>query len=186
MEAMGAEMAVAANRACRLAHLIRTGIYDHAVVDHPQYGRVFAFEVDGYGRRLLMDDANVPSLLASPYLGFVDTRDTVYQNTRQMALSADNPWHFNGPQIAGVGSPHTGFLRVWPMAVAVRAITSTNRTGVHDAIRMLTSTTAGLGLMHESVSTADPATFTRPWFAWCNGVVAELIIDTVQRFPGLL
>ncbi|KAJ2775086.1 hypothetical protein IWQ57_000546 [Coemansia nantahalensis] len=182
----GSGFASVAARALRLARAIRAGISEHAIVDHPRHGRVYAFEVDGYGGRVMMDDANVPSLLALPYLGFVDAGDPVYQNTRRMVLSEDNPWHFAGSRIQGVGSPHTGFLRVWPMAVAVRAITSSDPAEIRAAVQMLAGTTAGLGLMHESVSAADPAVFTRPWFAWCNGVAAELIIDTVSRFPGLL
>ncbi|KAJ2714270.1 hypothetical protein H4R19_001818 [Coemansia spiralis] len=186
LQALGHGTAPGAERALVLARAIRAGISEHAIVDHPRHGRVFAFEVDGYGGRMLMDDANVPSLLALPYLGYVDASDTVYQNTRRMVLSGDNPWHFGGSQIQGVGSPHTGFLRVWPMAIAMRALTSSDRAEIQAAVQMLARTTAGLGLMHESVSTTDPAVYSRPWFAWCNGIVAELIIYTVQRFPGLL
>ncbi|KAJ2781179.1 hypothetical protein H4R18_003049 [Coemansia javaensis] len=187
MEALGGELAAAgAARARALARDIRAGIYAHAVAEHPRHGRVFAFEVDGYGGRVLMDDANVPSLLALPYLGFVDQADDVYQNTRRMVLSEDNPWYFSGPHAEGVGSPHTGFLSVWPMAVAVRALTSSDRQEIQDAIRMLARTTAGLGLAHESVSASQPAVYTRPWFAWCNGVVGELIMRAVERFPGII
>ena len=41
---------------------------EHAIVTHPVYGEVFAYEADGFGNHTLMDDANVPSLLALPYL----------------------------------------------------------------------------------------------------------------------
>ncbi|KAJ2386181.1 hypothetical protein GGI05_004465 [Coemansia sp. RSA 2603] len=103
-----------------------------------------------------------------------------------MMLSTDNPWFFNGLQITGIGSPHTGFRRVWPMSIAVAALTSDNKDEVVEAIAILTRTTAGLGLMHESVDVDDPTVFTRPWFAWCNGLVSELIINTLRRFPGAL
>ncbi|KAJ2808765.1 hypothetical protein H4R20_000656 [Coemansia guatemalensis] len=173
-------------RARRLATDIRKGIAKHAVVEHPQHGPVYAYEVDGFGGQLVMDDANVPSLLALPLLGFVEASDAVYQNTRRLVLSDDNPWHFAGTRLQGVGSPHTGFLRTWPMAVAVRALTSNSRQEVRNAIVMLTESTGGLGLVHESVSVDDPAHYSRPWFAWCNGVVAELLVDSIRRFPGII
>ncbi|KAI7822745.1 DUF1237 domain-containing protein [Kickxella alabastrina] len=170
----------------RLANEIRRGIMDHATVEHPQYGRVFAFEVDGYGGRLVMDDANVPSLLSLPYLGFVSRNNSVYVNTRRLVLSTDNPWYFEGDALSGVGSPHTGFRRAWPMAVAVAGLTSDSRMEVAAALDMLVASTAGLGLMHESVDVSDPTKYSRPWFAWCNGVVSELIMYAVDRFPGLI
>ncbi|KAJ2819891.1 hypothetical protein GGI24_004650 [Coemansia furcata] len=108
-----------------------------------------------------------------------------------MVLSLDNPWYFsNGASgsLSGIGSPHTGFRRVWPMSVAIQALTSDNQQEIVNAVRMLAASTAGLGLMHESVDidSADGKSFTRPWFAWCNGVVSELITHAVAEYPGLL
>ncbi|KAJ1802426.1 hypothetical protein LPJ56_007205, partial [Coemansia sp. RSA 2599] len=161
-------------KAQQLAGEIRRGIMEHAVYQHAKYGPVFVYETDGYGGQLVMDDANVPSLLSLPYLGFVPANHSVYLNTRRMVLSEDNPWYFSGNRLSGVGSPHTGFRRVWPMAVAVQALTSGRREDMVGAVRALAATTAGLGLMHESVDADDPAVFSRPWFAWCNGVFSEL------------
>ena len=54
---------------CRsLAEEIRDGIETYGVYDHPRYGRIYAYETDGFGNYNLMDDANSPSLLAIPYL----------------------------------------------------------------------------------------------------------------------
>ncbi|KAJ2867526.1 hypothetical protein GGH94_000811 [Coemansia aciculifera] len=150
-----------------LAEDITRGIYEFGTAEHPKYGQVFAYEVDGYGSRLLMDDANVPSLLALPYLGFVNATDPIYQNTRRMLLSPDNPWYFsNGTSglLSGIGSPHTGFRKVWPMSVAIQALTSDDQQEIVDAVRMLTAATAGLGLMHESVDIdyANGNSFTHP------------------------
>ncbi|KAJ2896726.1 hypothetical protein IWW38_001940 [Coemansia aciculifera] len=180
-----------AQTARQLAGEITHGIYEYGTAEHPTFGRVFAYEVDGYGSRLLMDDANVPSLLALPYLGFVNSTDPIYQNTRRLVLSPDNPWYFSNGMaglLAGVGSPHTGFRRVWPMSVAIQALTSSDRQEIVDSVRMLAASTGGLGLLHESVhvDSENGTDFTRPWFAWCNGVVSELITRVVVEYPGLL
>ncbi|KAJ2811375.1 hypothetical protein FBU31_007792 [Coemansia sp. 'formosensis'] len=183
--------AAIASHSRHLADEITRGIYEFGTVEHPKYGKVFAYEVDGYGSHLLMDDANVPSLLALPYLGFINATHPIYQNTCRMVLSLDNPWYFsNGTSgsLSGIGSPHTGFRRVWPMSVAIQALTSDNQQEIVNAIHMLAASTAGLGLMHESVDidSADGKYFTHPWFAWCNGVVSELIMHIVAQYPGLL
>ncbi|KAJ2813251.1 hypothetical protein H4S07_000834 [Coemansia furcata] len=183
--------AAIASRSRNLADEITRGIYAFGTVEHPKYGKVFAYEVDGYGSHLLMDDANVPSLLSLPYLGFVNATDSIYQNTRHMILSLDNPWYFsNGTSgsLSGIGSPHTGFRRAWPMSVAIQALTSDDKQDIVNAVRLLAASTAGLGLMHESINidSVDGKSFTRPWFAWCNGVVSELITHIVAQYPGLL
>ncbi len=51
---------------------VETALKEYATYNHPKYGTIYAFEVDGFGNHLLMDDANVPSLLAMPYLGDVE------------------------------------------------------------------------------------------------------------------
>ena len=38
-----------------------------------------------------MDDANVPSLLAMPYMGYCSVRGPAYQATRAFILSAKTP-----------------------------------------------------------------------------------------------
>ncbi|KAJ2062358.1 hypothetical protein GGI17_002476 [Coemansia sp. S146] len=180
-----------ASRSRRLAEDITRGIYEFGTAEHPKYGQVFAYEVDRYGSRLLMDNANVPSLLALPYLGFVSVTDPIYQNTRRMLLSPDNPWYFSNSTLcflSGIGSPHTGFCKVWPMSVAIQALISDDQQEIVDDVRMFTASTSGLGLMHGSVDidSANGNLFTRSWFAWCSGVVSELITRVVSEHPGLL
>ncbi|KAJ2459797.1 hypothetical protein GGF42_001245 [Coemansia sp. RSA 2424] len=170
-----------------MANEIRRGVLQYGTTTHPKYGHVFAYETDGYGSALVMDDANGPALLSLPYLGFVSTSDVIYQNTRKMILSPDdNPWYFSGTYIQGIGSPHTGFLKVWPMAIIMRGLTSTNRTEVKECLDQLKATTSGLGLMHESVNVNKPADYTRSWFAWCNSLASQLVFDALKRFPGII
>lgn len=87
---------------------LEQAVWNHGVVNHAKYGDVFAFEVDGYGSRLLMDDANIPSLLSLPLLGFVDQNNTTYKNTRKMILEkSGNPYYLVGSALKGIGGPHS-------------------------------------------------------------------------------
>ena len=165
-------------RECRtLADEVAGALEEYAVVEHPKYGKIYAYEVDGFGSAILMDDANVPSLLAMPYLGCVSANDPVWQNTRRFVLSTDNPCYFEGTALKGVGGPHVGLGWVWPMSIIMQAFTSSDDAEIRDCIRTLISTDAGTGFMHEAVWKDDPAKFTRSWFAWANTLFGELILD---------
>jgi hypothetical protein len=133
-----------------------------------------------------MDDSNVPSLLALPYLGCIDVNDPVYQNTRKFLFSNDHCWYFNGKAASGIGSPHTLKDMIWPMTIIMQAITSTNVEEIRECLRLLKSTHAGTGFMHESFHKDDPAVFTRKWFAWANTLFGELIIKIHAEHPELL
>ena len=148
----------------------------YAVYNHPEFGPVYAYEVDGFGNHNLMDDANVPSLLAMAYLGDVDASDPIYQNTRRMVWSDSNPYYFSGNAGQGIGGPHIGYDMVWPMSIMMKAFTSTDDTEIRQCIEMLMRTDAGTGLMHESFNKDDANNYTRPWFAWQNTLFGELII----------
>lgn len=169
-------------RECRtLADEVAGALEEYAVVEHPKYGKIYAYEVDGFGSAILMDDANVPSLLAMPYLGCVSANDPVWQNTRRFVLSTDNPCYFEGTALKGVGGPHVGLGWVWPMSIIMQAFTSSDDAEIRDCIRTLISTDAGTGFMHEAVWKDDPAKFTRSWFAWANTLFGELILDLYQN-----
>lgn len=170
-----------ANECETLAAEITAALEKHAVSIHPEYGPVFAYEADGFGSVLFMDDANVPSLLALPYLGCVDAADPVYQNTRRMILSSANPYYFQGRMAEGNGSPHTRYGHVWPMSIILRALTSNDDAEIEDCLRLLKTTHAETGFMHESFDPNDPTDFTRPWFAWANTLFGELILQRVSR-----
>jgi uncharacterized protein len=136
---------------------------------------VWAYEIDGLGGRVLMDDANAPSLLSLPYFGACDVADPTYVATRRWVLSPANPWRFEGRVGEGVGSPHTGPRRVWPIAVAIRGLTATTTEERLAAVRLLGASHAGTYLAHESFDVDDPAQYTRPWFAWADSLVGELL-----------
>lgn len=155
---------------------IRAGVEEHAVVDHPELGRIYAYETDGLGSHLLMDDANVPSLLSIPYLGYLPSDDPVYLATRAFVLSGGNPFCFAGTAAAGVGSAHTPPQHVWPIALSMQALTAVDPVEAESLLATLAATTAGTGLMHESFHVDDPATFTRPWFGWANSLYAEAVV----------
>ena len=163
-----------------LADEVAAALQQHAVVEHPVYGKIYAFEVDGFGSVQLMDDANVPSLLAMPYLGDVERTDPVYENTRRFVWSTDNPYFWRGEAGEGIGGPHIGVEMIWPMSIMMRAFTSTDDAEIRDCIIALMTTDAGTGFMHESFSRHDAADFTRAWFAWQNTLFGELILKLVN------
>ena len=169
-----------ANECLKLADEVEVALNKYAVYKHPKYGKIYAFEVDGYGNHLLMDDANVPSLLSMGYLGDVDIDNKIYQNTRDFVWSEDNPYFFKGEAFEGIGGPHVGMNMAWPMSIMMKAFTSTNDDEIKWCIETLISTDANTGFMHESVHIDDPTKFTRTWFAWQNTLFGELIIKLIQ------
>lgn len=177
---MNKETALAAD--CRaLANEVEMALKRYATYNHPEFGTIYAFEVDGFGNHLLMDDANVPSLLAMPYLGDVDINDPIYQNTRRFVWSDSNPYFFSGKAGEGIGGPHIGYDMVWPMSIMMKAFTSRDDAEIKTCIKMLMDTDAGTGFMHESFHKDDATNFTRPWFAWQNTLFGELILKLVNE-----
>ena len=164
-----------------LAAEVEKALREYAVVDHPKYGKIYAYEVDGFGNRLLMDDSNVPSLLAMAYLGDVDINDAIYQNTRRFVWSEDNPYFFKGKAGEGIGGPHIGYDYIWPMSIMMKAFTSQDDAEIKWCIETLMKTDAGTGFMHESFFKDDAAKFTRAWFAWQNTLFGELILHLIDN-----
>ncbi|KAK2808040.1 hypothetical protein FQN50_005122 [Emmonsiellopsis sp. PD_5] len=168
------------------ARTIEEGIREHGIVSTKKWGDVFAFEIDGYGSSLLMDDANLPSLLSLPLLGFVDQDDKIYQNTRKMILSKDgNPYYLTGSGFHGIGGPHIGLQNAWPMSVLVRARTSNSDAEITESINMVRDSSL-LGLIHESVNVNAVSEYTRSWFAWANSVFAQTILELAEKKPHLI
>lgn len=169
-----------------LANEVQAALDQYATVKHPKYGEIFAFEIDGFGSHLLMDDANVPSLLSLPYLGAMEVSNPIYQNTRNFVLSTDNPFFFEGKAGAGVGGPHVGMDMIWPMAITMQGLTSKDPKEIRTCIQTLKATHAGTGFMHETFHKDDPKNFTRSWFAWANTLFGEFLWKTFNENPSLL
>lgn len=165
-----------ADDALALSLEIDSGIAQYGIVTHPEFGRVYAYEVDGLGNYSLMDDANVPSLLAIPYFGYANAADPIYQNTRRMILSYANPFYFEGKAAQGIGSPHTPHRYIWHIALAVQAMTSADSSEQQRLLNLLLTTNGDTKLMHESFDADDAARYTRPWFSWANSMFSELVL----------
>lgn len=167
---------------CRsLAKEIRDGIEKYGVIEHPHYGKIYAYEVDGLGHYNLMDDANVPSLLSAPYLGYCDFDDEIYQNTRRFILSRNNPYYYEGSVARGIGSPHTPDHYVWHIALSMQGLTSIDEKEKEWILETLINTDGGTGYMHEGFNASNPAEFTRPWFAWSNSLFSEFVLSLMNK-----
>lgn len=169
-----------------LSDEVELALQKYAIVNHPEYGKIYAFEIDGYGSIYLSDDANVPSLLSLPYLGAVDVNDPVYQNTRRFVWSDANSFFFKGTAGEGIGGHHIGADMIWPMSIIMKAMTSQDDKEIQQCIRMLQHTHGGTGFMHESFHKDNPTNFTRSWFAWANTLFGELLWNTLNSKPYLL
>lgn len=172
---------------CRaLAEEVETALKKYAAVNHPFAGRVYAYEVDGFGNYYCTDDGNIPSLLSLPYLGAVTANDPLYQNTRRLLLSDKNPYYCQGKVASGPGGPHVGMNMIWPLGVITEGLTATNDAEIRRCLDTLQRTHAGTGFMHEAFNMDDPTKFTRSWFAWANTIFGELVLKTFHERPQLL
>ena len=164
-----------------LADEVEKALKKYAVVKHPKYGKIYAYEVDGFGNALMMDDANIPSLLSLPYLEAVEIKDPVYKKTRKFILSEYNPYFHKGKVAEGVGSPHIDHDMIWPMSIMMRAFTAQSDKEIKKCVEMLMNTDANTGFMHESFHKDNADDFTREWFAWQNSLFGELIVHLIDN-----
>ena len=165
-----------AERAKALKEEIQRAIETIGKTFTEEFGMVYAYETDGYGMYNLMDDANVPSLLAMSYLGY-EGEPEVSSNTRRFLLSEANPFYFKGDKAAGIGSPHTPSNYIWHIAMAIQGLTSETREEKLEILKNMAATTGGKGVMHEGFCCEDDSKFTRAWFSWANAMYAELFLD---------
>lgn len=174
-----------AKQCLALADEVEKAIVKYAVKEHLSYGKILAYEVDGFGNHVFMDDANVPSLMSLPYIG-ADPQKLPVSATRKFLISDDNPYYLKGKAAEGQASPHTGKEKIWPMGIILRAMTSTDDKEIVHCLRMLKATHAGTGFMHEAFHKDNPAEYNRSWFAWANTLFGELIIKIYHERRHLL
>ncbi|WP_125604952.1 glycoside hydrolase family 125 protein [Lapidilactobacillus bayanensis] len=166
-----------ASQAEKLATEIHDGIEKYGTMINDQGEKVYAYEVDGLGHQLLMDDSNVPSLLSAPYLNYLTMADPIYLATRNTLLSSSNPFYYVGTHGVGIGSPHTPENYIWPIALSVQGLTQPDRLEKLRLLKLLAKTTAGTNMMHESFDANNPANYSRSWFSWANMMYCELLLD---------
>lgn len=166
-----------AKEALNLGEEIHKGVETHGITKHPDYDRIYTYEADGFGQYNLMDDANVPSLLAASYLGYQPDEEAVLENTIRFILSEGNPYYYSGSKAKGIGSPHTPPRYIWPISLAIQGLNAKTKEEKLEYLNLLASTDGGKLLMHESFDPEDPAQFTRPWFSWANAMFSELALD---------
>ena len=190
------QLAVVANEAAHDTAIATdaTALADEIAAALRQYGRmrdtdgqsVWAYEVDGFGNAVFMDDANVPSLSGLAYLGCVDAADPVWHRTADRAWSDRNPFFFRGKVAEGIGGPHVGLRMIWPMAIIMRAMNATDDATIRQCLAWLKASHAGTGFMHEAFDMDDPTKFTRDWFAWANGLFGEMMLGLVKTRPRVV
>ncbi len=155
---------------------IERGIEQNGSLNLAPFGRIYAYEVDGRGHFNVMDDANVPSLLSIPYIGYLPKDNSIYLATRRFALSDRNPYFFRGTYAEGEGSPHTPHGYVWPLALCVQALTSDDPDEIDRVFGYISDADVGDHRLHESFDASWPESYTRPDFAWPNALYAELVL----------
>ncbi|MFV0395340.1 MAG: glycoside hydrolase family 125 protein [Coprobacillaceae bacterium] len=159
-----------------LATIVDEAIQNYAVIETENFGKVYAYEVDGLGNNLLMDDANVPSLLALPYLGYCSESDEVYTNTRKLILSVENEFYYSGKFGDGIGSPHTSENYAWHISNGIRGLSTSNSSEINRCLQMYLDTDCGCGMFHEGYNVDNPKEYTREWFSWSNSIYVELVL----------
>ena len=169
------------NKASKLKNEINEAIEKFAIVEKEGYGKIYAYEVDGLGNHNFMDDANVPSLLSIPYIGYKPIDDEIYQNTRRFILSNNNPFYYEGKAAKGIGSPHTPPQYIWHIALSMQGLTTNNEDEINYLVETLKNTDGGKTYMHEGFHCDDPKKFTRDWFAWSNSLFSHFIYHKVLK-----
>ena len=174
------------NQFSALANEVDEAIKNYAIFERKDFGKIYALEIDGFGNALFMDDANVPNLLSIPYLGYTSYHDEVYKNTRKFSLSTANPWFNEGKFAKGIGGPHVGENKIWPLGLIMQALTTDDDEEIFYCLKTLKNTHSGTGFIHESFDVNNSKDFSRSWFAWANTLFGELILHLYEKKPEVL
>ena len=174
------------NQFSALANEVDEAIKNYAIFERKDFGKIYALEIDGFGNALFMDDANVPNLLSIPYLGYANYHDEIYKNTRKFSLSTANPWFNEGKFAKGIGGPHVGENKIWPLGLTMQALTTDDDEEIFYCLKTLKNTHSGTGFIHESFDVNNPKDFSRSWFAWANTLFGELILHLYEKKPEIL
>ncbi|EOB3445236.1 glycoside hydrolase family 125 protein [Enterococcus faecalis] len=168
------------NKITKLQKDIELGIQKYAILEDEKGDSYYAYEIDGLGNHIFMDDANIPSLLSLPFLGCLKENDKTYKKTREKILSKENPYYYSGKYLAGIGSPHTPPNYVWPISLAVEGLTSSNKDFVREKINQIAKTDAETLQCHEGIDVENPKNYTREWFSWANMMYCELVFHYLK------
>lgn len=168
-------------KALTLRDELENGINKFGIVEHEEFGKIYAYETDGFGNYNFMDDANVPSLLSIPYIGYREIDDEIYQNTRRFILSKNNPYYYEGSFASGIGSPHTPPEYIWHIALSMQGLTTNNKNEINSLVKTLIQCDGNTGFMHEGFHKDNPEKFTRDWFAWSNSLFADFIYKKLKE-----
>ena len=174
------------NQFIELANEVDEAIKNYAIFERKDFGKIYALEIDGFGNALFMDDANVPNLLSIPYLGYTSYHDEIYKNTRKFSLSTANPWFNEGKFAKGIGGPHVGENKIWPLGLIMQALTTDDDEEIFYCLKTLKNTHSGTGFIHESFDVNNSKDFSRSWFAWANTLFGELILHLYEKKPEVL
>ncbi len=175
-----------AAQAQKLRNEVQRGIEKFGMVTDKKYGKMYAYEVDGLGKGIVTDDANVPSLLSAPYIGYTTVNNQYYLNTRAFLLSQDNASYYTGNVARGIGSYHTPDHWIWPLALVMEGLTANSQPEKQDVLNQLLASDPGDHLLHESFDPNDPKRYTRADFGWPNALFSEYVMtsfDGVAPIP---
>ena len=172
----------------KMANQIDEAIKEYAIINHSVFGDMYAFEVDGYGSQLLLEESTVPNLMSLPIIGACSIDDPAYQNTRLWLLSEWNPKFVRGKRDEGIGSTHYPEppKRIWPLSTISRALTTNDAKEIMFCVEQLKRSNADTGFIHESYLPDNPKDFTRPWFSWVNTYFGEMILNLLETHPQVL
>jgi hypothetical protein len=74
---------------------------------------------------------------------------------------------------------------VWPLGIIGRALTTTSRDEVAQAIATLAVTDGESGMIHESFYADGYWRYTRSEFGWANALGAELLFRSLAGYPSV-